>query len=59
MPIQINEFEIMVDEPAAPKARGGGDSGESAPQAAAKIKPEEIVYTTRVNRERMERLRAD
>ena len=59
MSIQINEFEILVDEPPAQQSRGTGDADAPAPQAAAKVKPEEIVSTMRVNRERMERLRAD
>ena len=59
MAIQINEFEILVDEPPASQPRGVTEPDAPAPQASAKVRPEEILSTARVNRERMERLRAD
>jgi hypothetical protein len=57
MPIIINEFEIDV-EPQETTA-GGGAQPPSAPQAAAKIKPQEINAVVRLQQERIERLRAD
>lgn len=60
MPVIINEVEIKVEEPPATQARGGGNAEQPPPASSpSKIKPEEIHAVMRVNRERMERLRAD
>ncbi|MET0621744.1 MAG: hypothetical protein ABW250_02080 [Pyrinomonadaceae bacterium] len=60
MPVIINDFQIVVEPPEKPKQRGDGD--DAAQQAApppTKMKPEEITAVACVNRERMERVRAD
>lgn len=60
MPVIINDFQIVVEPPEGPATRGGG--GDAAQQAAPpppQMKPEEITAVACVNRERMERVRAD
>ncbi|MCA1614973.1 MAG: hypothetical protein LC795_15240 [Acidobacteria bacterium] len=59
MPVIINDFQIVVEPPEGP-ARG--NPGDVAPQAAPpppQMKPEEITTVACVNRDRMERVRAD
>lgn len=62
MPVIINDFQIVVDPPEGPKQRGVGadaDAGQQAAAAPPKMKPEEITTVACVNRDRMERVRAD
>jgi hypothetical protein len=58
MPVIINDFQITVEPPPAPQARGGGEEAEQQ-QQASKLTPDEITAVACVNRDRMERLRAD
>lgn len=60
MPVIINDFDIMTDSTEPPPTRGTGDPNE--PETETKtphLRPKEIVLVVRVNRERMERVRAD
>ena len=59
MAIQINEFEIAVEEPPPGRQRGGGDAEAPPPQPPAQMKPEEVVSAVRLGHERIERVRAD
>ena len=59
MPIVINEMEIEVEATPQPQTRGGGDSEATAQQGAQTVAPEQVLLVARVNRERMERVRAD
>jgi hypothetical protein len=56
MAVIINDFEIEVEAAQPPQSRGGGDDSSSQ---QSKSKPDEITSVVRVNRERMERVRAD
>ncbi|MDT5296265.1 MAG: hypothetical protein QOJ76_3145 [Acidobacteriota bacterium] len=56
MAVIINDFEIEVEASQPSQSRGGGE--QSSPQQS-KSKPEEITSVVHVNRERMERVRAD
>lgn len=60
MPVIINDFQIVVDPPETPK-RGvtADDAGQQAAPPPTPMKPEEINTVACVNRERMERVRAD
>jgi hypothetical protein len=59
MPVIINDFQIMVESAPKEQARGGGDEASQTPTPPPKVKPEEITSVACVNRERMERVRAD
>jgi hypothetical protein len=59
MPVIINDFQITVEPPAQPQTRGGGGEAEQPPPPPPKMMPDEINAVSRVNRERMERVRAD
>ena len=61
MPVIINDFDIMTDSTEPPPTRGtaGPDEPEPTPSSAPHLRPEEITLVARVNRERMERVRAD
>ena len=60
MPVIINDFQIDVEPAPQSQTRGGGDSDEQQQQSApSKVKPEDVTSILKVNRERMERLRAD
>ena len=59
MPVIINDFQIVVEPPEEPNRGGAGDAGQQAAPEPPKMKPEEITAVACVNRERMERLRAD
>ncbi|HEX8281808.1 MAG TPA: hypothetical protein VF588_00400 [Pyrinomonadaceae bacterium] len=60
MPVIINEFEVMVEPPPERQTRSILDEGQAPPPPApSKMKPEEINAVACVNRERMERVRAD
>lgn len=58
MPIVINEFEVQVEPPSQPPARGGGAAEQPQPPPQ-KVRPDEVTSVMRVNRERVERVRAD
>jgi hypothetical protein len=60
MPVIINDFQIVVEPPEGPK-RGvtADDAGAQAAPPPPQLKPEEINTVACVNRERMERVRAD
>jgi hypothetical protein len=60
MPVIINDFQIVVEPPEGP-ARGvaAADAGQEAAAPPPPMKPEEITTVACVNRERMERVRAD
>jgi hypothetical protein len=61
MPVIINDFQIVVEPSEGPKQRGGGgdDAGQQAAPPPPSMKPEEITSVACVNRDRMERVRAD
>ncbi len=61
MPVIINDFQIVVEPPEGPKQRGvgGDDAGQQAAPPPTPMKPEEITTVACVNRDRMERVRAD
>jgi hypothetical protein len=59
MAVIINDFEIEVEPPQQPQARGGGGSGDKPSGQQSKLKPEQVTTVMRVNQERMERVRAD
>lgn len=61
MPVIINDFQIMVEPPPERQTRGGvtAEAEQQAPPASPKMKPEEVTAVACVNRERMERVRAD
>jgi hypothetical protein len=55
MPIVINEFEIVAQQPPPPAAPGPPPSpAEGAPP----MRPEDVIRVHRRHRERMERVRA-
>lgn len=60
MPVIINDFDIMADAPEPPPVRGRGPE-DPAPEtpAAPTLRPEDIKRVMQLNRERMERVRAD
>jgi hypothetical protein len=58
MAVIINDFEIEVEAAQPPQSRGSGGGDDSSSQQS-KSKPDEITSVVRVNRERMERVRAD
>ena len=59
MPVIINDFQIVVDPPEGPKRSVLDEGQQPAPPAPPQMKPEEITTVACVNRERMERVRAD
>ncbi len=60
MPVIINDFQIVVEPPPEAQTRSILDEGQQPqPPAPQKMKPEEITAVSCVNRERMERVRAD
>lgn len=60
MPVIINDFQIVVEPPEEPKQRGVvDDAGREAAPPPARMKPEEMTAVACVNRDRMERVRAD
>ena len=59
MPVIINDFDIMTDSTEPPPRRGAG-ADEQAPQGKPpQLRPEDIKQVVLINRERMERVRAD
>ncbi|HEX6625905.1 MAG TPA: hypothetical protein VF064_19470 [Pyrinomonadaceae bacterium] len=59
MPVIINDFDIMTDSTEPPPKRGSGD-GPTTPQSQPpQLRPEDIKQVMRINRDRMERVRAD
>jgi hypothetical protein len=58
MPIVINDFEIVVEPPAQGASTQQG-AGEDKPSPQSTLKPEDIILVEQINRERMERVRAD
>jgi hypothetical protein len=59
MPVIINDFQIMVEAAPEGQSRGGADETPQPPPQPQKVKPEEVTSVACVNRERMERVRAD
>ena len=60
MPVIINDFQISVEPPPEQQTRGNpGDMPPQAPPPPPQMKPEEITAVACVNRDRMERVRAD
>lgn len=60
MPVIINDFQIVVEPPEGPtRGVAADDAGQQAAPPPPQMKPEEINTVACVNRDRMERLRAD
>jgi hypothetical protein len=57
MPVIINDFQIVVEPPPERQTRSILDEGQQP--APPPMKPEELTTVACVNRERMERVRAD
>ncbi len=56
MPVVINEFEIITDQPPAPQGQEQGAEALEGPPPA--IRPEDIERILRRYRQRMARVRA-
>jgi hypothetical protein len=56
MAVIINDFEVLVEPPAAPQQAG---AGAAAPAPAPRLRPEEIERIVRHFERRRARLRAD
>ena len=60
MPVIINDFEIEVEpQQQQQQSRGDGAGQPPAPQQPAQAKPEVVTSVVRLQRERVERVRAD
>ena len=63
MPIIINEFEIIADPLAGKQGDAGGaatrDGSEPGSGEVTALRPDDIVRTNRIHRERFRRVRAD
>lgn len=60
MPVIINDFDIMAEPPEPPPIRGTRpDEPEPQTPSAPMLRPEDIKRVMQLNRERMERVRAD
>jgi len=57
MPVIINDFEIVVEPPEKPGPTEG--AGESSPDNAPTIRPDDLVRVMQLHDERMARVRAD
>ncbi len=61
MPVIINDFDIMTDSAEQQHAARRRARARTAPQAQQPppLRPEDIKQVMRINRDRMERVRAD
>ena len=59
MPVIINDFQIAVEPPEGQTRGNPGDMPAQAAPPPPQVKPEEITTVACVNRDRMERVRAD
>ncbi|MDT7689989.1 MAG: hypothetical protein QOJ70_3220 [Acidobacteriota bacterium] len=59
MPVIINDFEIEVEPQPQPQSRGNDGGREQPSSQASSLSPEDVTSVMRVNRERIERVRAD
>jgi hypothetical protein len=59
MPVIINDFEIEVEQPQQQPSRGDGAGESSEQQQPPQSKPEVTTSVVRLQRERIERVRAD
>jgi hypothetical protein len=60
MPVIINDFEIEVEpQQHQPQSQSRGDGAEQSSSQSSTLNPEDVTSVMRVNRERIERVRAD
>lgn len=59
MPVIINDFQIVVEPPEGPARGDAADAAQQPAPPPTQMKPEEMTTVACVNRDRMERVRAD
>lgn len=60
MPVIINDFDIMAEAPEPTPVRGTGpEDPEPQTPSTPLLRPQDITRVVQINRDRMERVRAD